>query len=135
MDQLEDGKYYSFNVYAVGYLGTNFKNVKVECTLDYESVRQLNLIDPIEAHQAVYPSISQMGIPDDPKQYRYYKIRFANNTVTAVGIPWIDYSSVVEITVNDYQFTVPSCTPQDINNIRLQLAAINKSIVDAKVLQ
>ena len=78
------------NVKAV--LPTKFDNVKVVGSLDADSAKAL--IDPYTLHRNIYPMLAQGTAPDDPTQYYYIKVKLPNGQFTAVGIPWINPTTI-----------------------------------------
>lgn len=85
------GSNYDFNTYSPAILGS-FQNVKILGITDHSSVRQY--IDPAVYHARVYGSIPG-GTPDDYRQYYYLLLQHPNGSKTALGLTWIDESSVV----------------------------------------
>jgi hypothetical protein len=104
-DYLQFGNVISFEVYPAAIIGTAFTDVKVLALLDKDTA---NLwIDADAWHANIYPTLPA-GVPDDPNQYQYVKLKHLNGTVAVIGIPWIKPESmtisekgVLTITVND----------------------------------
>lgn len=133
ISKLDINKHFTFNVYPDAILGSSFSNVKVLAILDADTAK--GYIDPQAMHVSVYPSLpSSLGVPNDPSQYQYIKIRFPNGNITAIGIPWIVEDSIVEQTTASLQFTVEDVNPEDRETIMLALAGIGKTAVNVKVL-
>lgn len=111
----------SFDTHAPTVLGTMFKNAKVLAHVDMDTARFW--IDPEAMHINVYPFLAGMGVPDDPASYSYVKVKLANGTSTAVGLPWIKGDSIKVFTETSIQITVDGVGPDDRANIIQALAA------------
>lgn len=86
-------KVYSFTLYPTTVIPGDFSNVTVMGIIDYDTALQSADIPSI--HVNVYPYIKQYGVPDDPSQYDYIKVKLANGTITVLGLPWINQSTIV----------------------------------------
>jgi hypothetical protein len=85
-------KIVSFEVYPSAILGSDFSMVQVLAILDYESLYGIG-IDPVSMHANVYPSLPP-GTPNDYRQYSYVKIKLQDGSITALGLPWINDSTI-----------------------------------------
>jgi hypothetical protein len=86
------GQVCTFNVYPAGIIQTPFNRVTINAILDAATAK--DFIDPVALHKRVYPTLPA-GTPNLYNGYSYLKITLPNGTVTAVGVPWIDWSSFV----------------------------------------
>lgn len=100
---LEPGGIYSFSVYPVAVLGTNFKNVLVMANLDGETARDLGL-DLLSKHALISPSLPDTTQKKDPTKYRYIKIKYPSGNTDILAIEWINPDTIT--TVNLGRFTV-----------------------------
>ncbi len=133
LNEMTYGYTYDFSVYAIGVLGTGYKNVKFICTLDMDSARYVNGFDPISMHRNVYSSLPP-GAIDDPSKYLYLKIQYPNGSYGVVGEPWIDASTIQLKSTATYEFTVEGVEPSEVDSILAQLAAIGKTAVKVTAL-
>lgn len=133
INKLDINKHFTFDVYPDAILGSSFQNVKVLAILDADTAK--GYIDPQAMHVNIYPTLPVgLGVPNDPSQYQYIKIRFPNGNVTAIGIPWIVEDSIVEETTQALQFTIENVNPADRETIMLALSGIGMTAVNVKVL-
>lgn len=123
------GSNYDFNSYAPAILGS-FSNVKVLGIVDHSSVRQY--IDPAVYHIKVYGNIPA-GTPDDYRQYYYLVIQHPNGNKTAVGLTWIDASSIVNKGLATVVATISNVDPANVQLIRRALSAHGFNEVDIVV--
>ena len=87
------GQVVTFNVYPTGIIQTNFSRVTVNAIIDAALARDCG-IDPVALHAQVWPTLPP-GVPNVYNGYNYLKLTLPNGTVTAVGVPWINWSSFV----------------------------------------
>lgn len=111
---MDNKKIYDFETYAPNVLGTSFKRVEILGYFPYETAVVLQGdIQPI--HAAVVSSGNlPTGFPNDPRQYNYYRIKKADGSITCIGEPWIDPSSIVEIQVSTAVCTIPNVSTSDL---------------------
>lgn len=121
------GDVVSFSTRAPGVLGSGYSRATVLSFLDSDDVTRY--FDPRSMHQAVYPSLP-VDTPNDFRRYSYVKLRLENDTITAVGLPWINPSTVIihEETVVD--FRVSGVTAADITRLRNALVAAGASQIE-----
>ena len=88
------GDVISFSVFenVKSVLPTKFENVQVVASLDADSAK--SLIEPYTLHRNIYPLLASGTCPDDPYQYYYIKVKLPNGRYAAVGIPWINLTTV-----------------------------------------
>lgn len=82
----ENRKVYSFDVHPSPIMGTGFKNVTVQATLDYQSAQAFADIDAMHANVFRY---LPPGTPDRPQDFDYLLLRTSEGTTTVIGVPWI----------------------------------------------
>lgn len=124
------GSVYSFNTYAPALLGT-FENVRVEGIVSHSDVRKY--IDPATMHANVYSSLPENSTPNDYTKYYYLVVKQSNGTFTAIGLPWIDATSIVLKDRNTAYITVDDIGPDDIPLIKEALAANGYRAVDVRI--
>lgn len=90
-DQFKLGSVYDFTTYAPGVLGT-YRNVRVEGIVDHRTAFQY--VDPAALHANVYGSLPANSAPNDFRQYYYLVVLQPNGTRLAVGLPWIQGTSI-----------------------------------------
>lgn len=112
-------KVYNFDVHPSALLGNDFKNVTILAILDYETALQYG--DLPAMHVNVYPHLPT-GIPDDPSQYDYVRVRLASGDATVLGIPWIDESTIELIASMRMNVTIEGVGASDVERVRLALA-------------
>lgn len=105
---------------AKAIVPTKFENVIIRTPLDLESVSQV--IDPISLHRNIYPTLPEGTVEDNP-DYMYLKVRLPNGQDTAVGIPWIDQTTIEVRNSTDLQIIVPNASTLDAQRIRQLLSA------------
>lgn len=131
MSTLELKKSYNFDLHPSAILGGDYKNVLVMSIMDYETA--LAFQDVAALHAQVYPTLPQ-DVPDDPSKYNYVKVRTAIGT-TILGIPWIDESTIVEVTKSRHIVTIEdtdsSNTTQLLRNI-LSQNGFNKFTIEVE---
>lgn len=111
-------KVYSFDVFAPSILGTEFKNVTILSIMDYETALQQADIPAI--HTNVYPDLPS-GLPDDPSQYDYVRIRTASGVATILGIPWIDLDTVELVESRRMTVKIEGVSSADVERVRIAL--------------
>jgi hypothetical protein len=83
----------SFEVYPSAQLGNVFKNVTYCGEFDAQLAQTLGeAIYP--AHANVYPSLPA-GVPNDPTQYSWIRIKFDSGEYAVIGSPWIRAGTIV----------------------------------------
>ncbi|MBT29495.1 MAG: hypothetical protein CMO01_07510 [Thalassobius sp.] len=118
------------NVKAV--LPTKFDNVKVVGSLDADSAKAL--IDPYTLHRNIYPMLAQGTAPDDPTQYYYIKVKLPNGQFTAVGIPWINPTTIEQRDSSTAVVRIQNISSTDLTRLRNHIAAAGWTLVDAKMV-
>ena len=111
-------KVYNFDVYPSTILGDDFKNVTILSIMDYESA--LQLADVAAIHVNVYPYLPT-GLPDDPSQYDYVRIRTASGQTTILGISWINLDTVELVESRRMMIKIDGVSSSDIERVRLAL--------------
>jgi hypothetical protein len=114
------GQILSFDVYPSAVLGDNFQNVTVLSLLDPQSANQI--IDIVGMHANVYSSLPA-GTPNDPTQYNYVKIRTASGQISALGMPWINESTITSTTNQTITAIVSGVTASDVQGVQNALIA------------
>lgn len=118
------------NVQAV--IPTKFENVKVVATLDADSAKQL--IEPYTLHRNIYPMLPQGTAPDDASAYYYLKVKLENGQHTAVGIPWINLTTVEKRDSSTAQVVIENISSSDLTRLRDHIAAGGWTLVTAKMV-
>ena len=112
------GKTINFEVYPAAILGTTFDRVEVMAFLDAQSAQQF--IDPATLHANVYPTLPT-GTPNRFDSYPYLKIRLSNGTITCLGLPWINTSTISYEENITYLIRVPNAGGVDYERLRLAM--------------
>jgi hypothetical protein len=112
------GQVLSFDTYAAQALGNNFEGATVLGLLDPQSANQV--IDIVGSHASVYPYLLQanLSVPNDPTQYNYVKIKTQSGKITALGMPWINESTITSTTNQVITAIVQGVTSADIQTIQ-----------------
>ncbi len=100
----------SFQLVASGIVDTAFNRVQVQGKVTFDIAASINP-EIASKHYALYPYFKDaVGNVDAPTAYEYLLVRLPNNTLEAVGIPWILESSftvvgdqTATITITGYQ--------------------------------
>jgi hypothetical protein len=120
-DQFKFGSIYTFTTYSPNVLGT-FNAVKVEGITDYQGALKENL-DPAAMHANVYGSLPEHTAVDDHRSYYYLIVTMSNGQRRAIGLPWIDGTTVQLISRLNAVVSIPDVGPDDI--IRIKNALIS----------
>jgi hypothetical protein len=123
------GQVLSFDMYPAPVLGNNFENATVLAIMDQSTANQI--IDTVGNHIKVYDYLKPQGTPNDPSQYNYIKIRTQSGIVTALGMPWINESTIVAATAQVITALISGVTAADIP--RVQNALITNGFTNLKV--
>lgn len=123
IDQI--GKTISFRLIPESVISDNFTDVILEGIVTWDQVKY---IDPAELHIKVYPTLPT-GTPNDYRGYHYAVIRLPNEEkTTAVGLPWIDPTSVKTVSKTDIIVTITGAGVADIDDIRALLSSRNYTV-------
>lgn len=118
MPLMENKKTYDFETYAPNVLGTAFKRIEILGNFPYETAIALfGELAPLHAEVFSTGNIP-IGTPDDPRQYNWYRIKKPDGSITVLGEPWIDQSTIVEVTSGTAIITCPNLTTSDLINLR-----------------
>lgn len=109
------GQVLSFDVFPASVLGNNFENATVLGLLDPSSANQI--IDIVSNHAAVFPYLPA-GVPNDPTQYNYIKIRTQSGKITALGMPWINESTITATTNQVITAIISGVTTSDLQRVQ-----------------
>jgi hypothetical protein len=111
-------KVYNFDVYPTSILGNDFRSITILAILDYETA--LQTVDIPAIHTNVYPHLPS-GIPDDPSQYDYIRIRTASGNATILGIPWINLDTLELVQSQRITVKIEGVSGSDVERVRLAL--------------
>ncbi len=123
------GKVVSFQLYPSAIVTDDFTNVKIVATSTHEGVS--TAISPARLHTTVYATLPE-GTPNDYRAYKYLLIKRQDNTLTAIGIPWIKENTVVVVGSVELVVTVRNKTIDDVDKLRLVLMENNFTDIDIK---
>lgn len=126
----ELGTTVSFSTYASAILGA-FEKVKIEGIVDYNVVRQF--IDPATLHANVYGSLPVGEVPDDFTKYYYLVLMQSNGNKTAIGLPWVDETTIQLIASTTVIITVDNAGVNDLPSIKEALAINGFTSVDVRI--
>lgn len=125
LDQV--GKTISFRLIPESVISDNFTDVVLEGIVTWDQVKY---IDPAETHIKVYPTLPA-GTPNDYRGYLYAVIRLpTEDKTTAVGLPWIDPTSVKTVSKVDVIVTISGAGVTDIDDIRKLLLSRNYNVTE-----
>lgn len=118
MARMDNKKTYDFETYAPNVLGTVFKRIEILGYISYETaIALMGELTPL--HAAVFSTGNlPIGTPDDPRQYDYYRIKKPDGSITCIGEPWIDQSTIVEVTTGTTVVTIPKTSTSDLIRLR-----------------
>jgi hypothetical protein len=118
---MDNKKIYDFETYAPSVLGTSFKRVEILGYFPFETAVMLQGdIQPVHA-EVVSSGNLPAGFPNDPRQYNYYRVKKIDGSITLIGEPWIDPTSIVEIQVSAAAILVPNVSTSDLARITTML--------------
>lgn len=103
------GSTYSFDTFAPTLLGTNWQNVIVDSILSASGASQMGL-DIQATSRQIAPSLPA-GTPKDPTKYQYVRFRMQSGTFQILAVPWIDDSTVVQVTAQNLQVLIGNIDP------------------------
>lgn len=125
LDQV--GKTISFRLIPESVISDDFTDVVLEGIVTWDQVKY---IDPAETHIKVYPTLPE-GTPNDYRAYLYAVIRLpTEGKTTAVGLPWIDPTSVKTVSKVDIIVTISGAGVTDIDDIRKLLLSRNYNVTE-----
>lgn len=132
MATMDNKKTYDFETYAPSILGTSFKRAEILGIFPFETAVVLSNVELAPLHAEIY-SLGRLpaGTPDDPRQYNYYRIKKADGSITIIGEPWIDQSTIKEVVAGKATVFIPNMTSTDI--IRLRDMFKQAGIVDFQI--
>lgn len=111
---------------------TKFENVTVVALLDADTAR--TLIDPYSLHANVYSNLADKGCPDDPERYNYLKVKLSNGSYTAVGVPWINDTTIEKLDSQTAQLKIQGVNGNDLDRLVQQISALGYITVEAKMI-
>jgi len=117
------GGMFSFEVYAVGVLGTNFKNVKILAIFDQDTAESQGL-DTRAMHAQVYPSLPATT-PNNPGRYNYIKILMPSGEKQILGLAWIIGSTIAVVNRGKWIVELDNLGSDRENDILKALSANN----------
>lgn len=115
----QNRKVYSFDVHPSAILGTGFKNVTVQATLDYQSALAFADIDALHAN--VYRYLPA-GTPNRPQDFDYLMVRMPDGQPTIIGIPWIVEETITLVESLKMTVTIEGVGAADIEPVRACLS-------------
>lgn len=111
---------YDFTTFAPTILGT-FRGVRVKGIIDHQLA--FNFIDPAAMHANVYSSLPQDQVPDDFRKYSYLVLTMPNDQKTAVGLPWIERSSVEKRGRGKATIVIDDVASSDLSKVQKALSS------------
>ena len=124
------GKVVSFQLYPSAIVTDDFTNCKIIAVGSHESAS--GFISPARLHSTIYATLPE-GTPNDYRAYEYVLIKKQDNTITAVGIPWVKDNSVVIVGSIELHATIRNKTIEDIDLLRKVLMENNFSDIDITI--
>lgn len=129
--QFQLRKMYSFQVHASSVLGVgNFQKVTVLSVMDFDTAMQFADIPAM--HENVF-SFLPSGTPDRPEDYEYLLIKTAAGK-TVIGVPWIDESTIEQVSSMKIQAVIDDVSTADIERIRACLTQNGYHNIDLKIV-
>jgi hypothetical protein len=117
------GGVYSFSVYPVAVLGTDFKNALVMSILDAESAQAMGL-DILAQHALIYPSLPSTTV-NNPQKYRYLKIKLPSGLTQIIAMEWINPTTLQSVNLGRYTIVIDNEASTSQQKILSALAANN----------
>lgn len=117
---------------AKATIPTSFDNVKLVAVLDADTAK--SLIDPITLHRNVYPALPVGTCPDDAFAYNYIKVQLADGNYTAVGLPFVDQTTLVKHESTTAELRVHNVQTTDLQRLKDHLAAGGFYLVEARMV-
>lgn len=91
-DYLQFGNTVTFEVYPKTIIGSRFEDVKVMGIFDIDTARRHG-VDPTALHINVYPFLPAT-VENDASSYQYVKLKHPNGSISVIGVPWIDATTI-----------------------------------------
>ena len=117
------GGMFSFEVYSVGILGTNFKNVKVLAIMDQATAESQGL-DTRAMHAQVYPDLPPLT-PNNPSRYNYIKILTPSGQTQILGLAWINGPTIAVVNLGKFIVELDNLSSDRQSDILKALSANN----------
>lgn len=121
---------YDFSTFASSILGT-FKGVRVKGVVDHRLA--YNFIDPAAMHANVYGSLPSDEVPDDFRKYQYLIVEMPNDETTAIGLPWINRSSIELRQRNRIHLTIEDVGTEDLSKVKRALESNGFTVSDIEL--
>jgi len=118
------------NVKAV--IPTKFENAQAVAMVDADTAK--SLIDPHSLHRNIFPLLSPGTCPDDPFAYFYLKVKLPNGRYTAVGVPWINLTTLEKRNSSTAQVMIGNISSTELVRLKDHLAAGGWSLLEAKMV-
>jgi len=131
LNQIKLGTIVSFELHPSMMIGTGYTRAKVEGLLNFDDANKY--IDAMAVHIQVYPTLPA-GVPNNPRQYWYVKLKLVSGETTVVGVPWIKEDTYAEVNAQAIRFTIPEIDQDDEQIIRMQLTALGYKMVDVEYI-
>jgi hypothetical protein len=101
---IEVGGIYSFSVYPVAVLGTNFKNALVMSIFDAETAQMMGF-DILAQHALVYPSLPGSTV-NNPSKYKYLRIRLPSGATQIIAMEWINPATLESVNLGRHTVVI-----------------------------
>ena len=131
LNQVRINSVVNFEYYGAAIMGAPVRGAKVLAILDADSAAMF--INPMLMHANIKPFLPT-NAPSKYTDYSYLKLKLADGTVTAVGLPWVRGETWEEVSVSSMRFTVPNVPPEKQQVILRALAANGFTAVDVETL-
>lgn len=125
INEISIGQRFSFETFAPGRLGNNYKDVRLEGMMTAQMAANFG-VDIYALHQNVYNSLPP-GVPNDPLQYSWVRIQMPNGEYLCLGAPYIRQESIMISAGGSLTLTFQNKTDTDIQRILTSLSAIGVS--------
>jgi len=120
---------YTFNTLAPALLGAVIKNAVLNAVLDFETATKFENVAVL--YEQIYPALPS-GSPQSPTGVLFYRFTSESGQKIFIAEPWIDGSSLVVVTNQNFTINIVNATSTDRTNIQTALAhlGVNFTFVD-----
>lgn len=122
------GKTVSFSVYPAQLLTDSFTNVIIAAVATSDAAR--SFIDAPRLHVEVFPTLPE-GTPNGYQLYDYLLIKKPDNTITAIGVPWVREETLSVVSSTELVASIRGMNVSDIPRIKQILA--ENGIMDIQI--
>lgn len=118
---------YSFSVYPVAVLGTNFKNVQLRSILSADDAQAMGF-DIIAQNALMSASLPSAIQTTDPTKYTYLRLKFPSGQTQIIAQEWINPATLQTVNLGRHTVTIDNSSSSDGQKILDVLAANNFTV-------